>query len=378
MSGIYLHIPFCKQACSYCDFYFVTRTKQKEAFVRCLIREIRNYRDTRYAEEPIETIYFGGGTPSLLTVGELEGIFEALSKTFELQLQEATLEMNPDDVTAEYLEGLHQVGISRASMGIQSFDPDLLKAMNRAHSREEAIASLELLHDSGFATFTVDLIYGNPGQTLGQLEDDIDLLLDYDPVHISAYALTIEPGTRLGKQVALGRIVPPEDDKVAGHFELLNEKLKQAGIHRYEVSNYCQPGHRAAHNSNYWKHRNYLGMGPGAHSFWWGEEAQRWENPADLQQYTSEGITQISDRAEILNYQQLAEERIMMGLRTSEGTRFEELEERYQYELNEAQMHYLNRKESEGKVTLDESIQLTEKGILLADAIILDLITLNG
>lgn len=375
MSGIYLHIPFCKQACSYCDFYFVTRTGERDAFVEQLSEEIRSYADTRYVREPVETVYLGGGTPSLLSVAQLERIFQALRYTFDLQPKEITLEMNPDDVTADYLQGLHELGINRASMGIQSFDTDLLQFMNRAHSREEAVASLEILSDSGFDTFTVDLIYGNPGQSLEQLETDINKLLAYDPFHISAYALTIEPRTRLGKQVELGRIAPPEDDKVADHFELLNRKLREAGIKRYEVSNYCRPGYEAVHNSNYWKHQNYLGMGPGSHSFWWdkGDTAKRWENKADLNHYLSGGPPRAD--AETLQPEQLAEERIMMGLRTSEGIAQEELQNRYGYLLSDSQLSYLYQKEEEGKVELGDSIVLTDEGLVIADAIILDLIT---
>lgn len=376
MSGIYLHIPFCKQACSYCDFYFVTRTDQSNVFVESLIEEIKSYSGTSYVEEPVQTIYIGGGTPSLLSLSQIEQILMALTNTFRLDLEEVTLEMNPDDVTAEYLDGLRELGVNRASMGVQSFNPELLTFMNRAHNREEALECLEILSKSGFQTFTVDLIYGNPGQTLEQLEADIDQLLEFDPVHISAYSLTIEPNTRLGKQVKLGRIIPQEDDKVADHFSLLNTMLGKAGIHRYEVSNYSQAGHEAIHNSNYWQHENYLGMGPGAHSFWWSEAARRWNNKSDLKAYLADPKT-IKQNVEKLTLGQLAEERLMMGLRTREGVSLEELKNRYHYELNKRQLSYLEKRADEGKVLIDGSTKLTDKGIVIADAIILDLITLH-
>ncbi|HET8866566.1 MAG TPA: radical SAM family heme chaperone HemW, partial [Gracilimonas sp.] len=212
MSGLYIHIPFCKQACSYCDFYFVTRQQHKQDFVDELILEIHSKRDTQFTRKPIQTIYFGGGTPSLLTPSQVGSILEAVDSVFDLDLKEITLEMNPDDVTKEYLSGLKSAGINRASMGVQSFDQDLLNFMNRAHTSEEALKCLELLEASDFNVFTVDLIYGNPGQTLEMLENDIDTILTFNPPHISAYSLTVEPQTRLGKQVKLGRIVPPEDD----------------------------------------------------------------------------------------------------------------------------------------------------------------------
>ncbi len=377
MSGIYLHIPFCKQACSYCDFYFVTRTGERDAFVKSLIEEIKSYSDTKYVQDKIKTFYIGGGTPSLLSPDQLSDIFSAIESTFKTDLDEITLEMNPDDVSAEYLKALRELGVNRASMGVQSFNPELLKFMNRAHDREEALTCMDLLSKSGFQTYTVDLIYGNPGQTLEELEEDIDQLLEFDPIHVSAYSLTIESGTRLGKQVELGRIAPPEEDKVADHFNLLNEKLKEAGIHRYEVSNYSRPGHEAIHNSNYWRHHNYLGMGPGAHSFWWDENATRWQNEADLRKYLEKSREEMIREREALSYQQLAEERIMMGLRTREGVTKDEMKNRYNYEFNDRQLKYLKERESEGKVELNGSIVLTDKGITIADAIILDLITMK-
>jgi len=379
VSGIYLHIPFCKQACSYCDFYFVTRKGERDAFVDSLIKEIRSYANTGYVEEKIETLYVGGGTPSLLSSEQLERVFTAVRDTFDTDIEELTIEMNPDDVSQEYLEELRKLGVNRASMGVQSFNPDLLRFMNRAHTRQEALKSLELLSKLGFQTFTVDLIYGNPGQSLEELEKDIRELLNFNPLHVSAYSLTIESGTRLGKQVELGRLAPPEDDKVADHFKLLNELLCDAGIHRYEVSNYSKPGHEAVHNSNYWKHRNYLGMGPGAHSFWWegNNDATRWNNKADLRKYLSDDREGLEEEKDTLSLEQLAEERIMMGLRTREGIRKNEMKDRYNYEFNDRQLNYLEKRESEAKVQVDDSITLTDKGIAIADAIILDLITMR-
>lgn len=376
MSGIYLHIPFCKQACSYCDFYFVTRQELREQYVERLLQEIRSYRDTVYTEEPVQTIYFGGGTPSRLDVEQIDAILAELQRVFNVQASEITLEMNPDDVTADYLSGLKQAGLTRASMGVQSFQPELLEFMHRAHNRDEALQCLELLSASKFQSFTADLIYGNPNQTAEQLARDIDLLLQFDPPHISAYSLTVEPRTRLGKQVELGRINPPEDDIVADQFALLNEQLKSHGIHRYEVSNYSKPGAEAVHNSSYWSHENYLGLGPGAHSFWWDEKPRRWQNVADINHYCSS--EDVAGETEQLSMQELAEERIMMGFRTKKGITETELKSRYGYSLNEKQWSYLQKKQDEGRLTLKGSdFALTETGLVIADAIILDLITLH-
>jgi len=374
MSGIYLHIPFCKQACSYCDFYFVTRTSEREHFVQRLQDEIASYADTEFAKESVDTIYFGGGTPSLLEPRQIERILEVLDNTFSLDTREITFEMNPDDVSEAFLADLKSMGINRASMGVQTFQPDLLDFMNRAHSSDEARQCLELLSASGFTSFTVDLIYGNPNQSLQQLEEDLDTLLAFDPPHISAYSLTIEPNTRLGKQVELGRIAPPEDDKVADHFDLINSRLDDHDIQRYEVSNFCRSGCEAVHNSNYWEHENYLGLGPGAHSFWWDKEAQRWENEKNLRAYLRDEDQQ---QKEQLTMTQLAEERLMMGLRTRAGVGRQELAKKYKYELSNRQQEYLQNREEEGKVEVDDVIKLTDEGIKIADAIILDLVTLH-
>jgi len=328
----------------------------------------------------VQTLYFGGGTPSLLTLSQIEAIISRVRAVFELDLEEVTFEMNPDDVNADFLSGLKDCGITRASMGIQSFQPELLQFMHRVHSRKEALKSLELLGQAGFNSFTVDLIYGNPGQSTRQLLDDAELFMQYKPPHISAYSLTVEPNTRLGKQVELNRVIPAEDSEVADHFNALNHFLNQHGIYRYEVSNYSKAGKEAVHNSNYWKHENYLGLGPAAHSFWWQDRdkissgwknsAERWHNEESLRNYPAK------TEPEQLNLYQLAEERLMMGLRTREGIKIQELNSRYVYELNDRQVQYLKQKEEEDKVIFDSSIQLTEAGIIIADAIILDLLTL--
>lgn len=377
MSGIYIHIPFCRQACSYCDFYFVTRQQLKEPFIENLLREIQSYRDTSFVRETVETVYIGGGTPSLLTIEELKRIFDTLDQVFDLSPVEVTLEMNPDDVSETYLEQLRDLGINRASMGVQSFQPGLLDNMHRAHDRNEALECLELLSVTGFETYSTDLIYGNPGQTMEELEEDLEILLDFDPPHVSAYSLTIEPNTRLGKQVELGRIDPPADDAVAEQFDLVIDTLDGRGLRQYEVSNFSKPGYEAVHNSRYWNHANYLGLGPAAHSFWWNDEgARRWENPADVQAYIEKnGNMNVNE--EVLGMGQLAEERLMLGLRTREGVGITELENRYGYIFNEKQIDYLQRKQSEGLVNVGESLSLTRKGLKIADLIILDLVSLK-
>ncbi|MEX0844503.1 MAG: radical SAM family heme chaperone HemW [Balneolaceae bacterium] len=378
MSGLYIHIPFCKQACSYCDFYFVTRQQHKQDFVDELIREIRHQKDSHFTDEPLRTIYLGGGTPSLLTPNQVESIFNAILDVFNLELEEITLEMNPDDVSAEYLSGLKSAGINRASMGIQSFDQELLNFMHRAHTSEEALKCLELLEASDFEVFTADLIYGNPGQTLAMLEKDIDTILKFNPPHISAYSLTIESQTRLGKQVELGRITPPEDDVVSDHFDLVVDKLASAGIQQYEVSNYAKPGNEAVHNSNYWSHENYLGFGPGAHSFWWDDQyksAKRWNNEKNLKNYLK-GSWKTKFESEQLDLAALAEERLMLGLRTIQGVSQKILKDQYDFKFNDRQLSYIEKLVNEKKAKSGEHFHLNKKGLKIADTILLDLITM--
>ncbi|TVQ68669.1 MAG: radical SAM family heme chaperone HemW, partial [Balneolaceae bacterium] len=273
MSGIYIHIPFCKQACSYCDFYFVTRDRLIPEFVDALVHEITAVPagdGSPFPGDAVRTLYLGGGTPSRLPLSQLERIFDALHRHFDLSgLTECTAEMNPEDVTAELLAGLRGLGVTRLSMGIQSFQPELLEFMHRAHSAPEAHRALESVVRAGFTSFSVDLIYGCPGQTEAQLQDDLDQLLAYDPPHLSAYSLTIEPRTRLGKQAELGRLKPADDETVVRQSRLIRDVLGANGIHQYEISNYARHGHEAEHNSAYWCHENYLGMGPAAHSFYW-------------------------------------------------------------------------------------------------------------
>jgi oxygen-independent coproporphyrinogen-3 oxidase len=377
MAGIYIHIPFCKQACSYCDFYFITRKKLIDPFVDSLIKEIYMYRGTTYSDENIETIYLGGGTPSQLSQAQLNRIFDALGESFSLHPVEVTMEMNPDDVTPDYLKSLLDLGINRASMGVQSFDEKLLQFMHRAHTKSEALNALESLQTAGFPTYTADLIYGNPGQTLEMLDDDISQLLQFDPPHISAYSLTVEPQTRLGKQVKLGRISPPEDDLVAEHVDLLTKRFSDAGIERYEVSNFSKPGKEALHNSNYWKHENYLGLGPSAHSFWLLEEGGlRWENRSDIKKYI-DGISDgISTEPEKLSMLSLAEERLMLGLRTKWGVGFDELKTRYNYELNRKQKLWMEYQRVQGMLKTDGNVlRFTSEGLKIADLLIVDLLS---
>ncbi len=368
MAGLYLHIPFCRQACSYCDFYFVTKADKMSVFVDALSAEIR----ASQWDHPIHTIYFGGGTPSRLPIPELARVFDALHERFDLSaIDEVTFEANPDDVSAAYLADLKALGVTRLSMGVQSFSEERLRFMNRAHNSNEAKTCLKLLNDAGFKTWTADLIYGNPGQSVEELRTDINTLLSFNPPHVSAYALTIEPRTRLGKQVELGKLMETDDAMVAEHMDVVAVMLSEAGLQRYEVSNFAKPGHEAVHNSRYWTHEPYLGFGPAAHSF---DGVRRWSNVRDLARYVASGGFLSREGLETLTTTQLVEERLLMGLRTREGLTRTELRERYRYELGAGQEGEVKKMVKLGLLTDDGNrIRLTSGGYPLADAITLSI-----
>lgn len=379
VSGIYIHIPFCKQACSYCDFYFLTRGELRQPFVDALVSEIQSYKNSIFTEEVVRTIYLGGGTPSLLTQQQLESIFTTLHDVFEIDAVEVTMELNPDDVSAEYLSMIRDLGVNRASMGVQSFDKKLLEFMHRAHNPEEAFEALEALQKTGFSSFTADLIYGNPGQSLDTLKRDIDQLLRFDPPHISAYSLTVEPKTRLGKQVELGRIDPPDDDRVSEQFDMVRSELAEAGIEQYEVSNFAKPGNEAVHNSNYWNHENYLGFGPSAHSFWRDDsEAFRWQNQPNLKNYLNAEPKNYREEEENLSKNILAEERLMLGLRTKWGVSEENLKSKYEYSFTGSQQEWVEKQIKKKFMKREnKTLKMTPEGLKISDHLIVELLARN-
>jgi oxygen-independent coproporphyrinogen-3 oxidase len=411
LSGIYIHVPFCKQACTYCDFYFETSRKHREGFVEALKREIAWEAQStgRLQQETINTIYLGGGTPSVLEPGEVGEILEALGNVARISEDaEITLEMNPDDVQPGQLKAMMSAGINRFSMGVQTFNERRLHFMNRAHSREEALTALEALADSGCKSWTADLIYGNPGQSEEDLAEDVKTLLGFQPPHISAYSLTVEPHTRLGSMVRKNLVKPAEDDLVARHMDLIVQRFRDKGLMRYETSNYARPGHESRHNAAYWRHINYLGFGPSAHSFWWEQgdgiaaptTGLRWRNTPRLDAYIRSSSYPASDNQppifreepDRIKLHELAEERLLIGLRTRDGVQTQELQQRYGYKLSEQQWHYLRQMQDEGYIIIKEqlisnegnrqvadeamdAITLSETGMLMADYLALELIT---
>jgi oxygen-independent coproporphyrinogen-3 oxidase len=266
MSGIYIHVPFCHRACNYCDFHFSTSLRYKSDFVSALVREIALRKEE--LEDKPKTLYFGGGTPSQLDEKDLDQIFNAIHEAFpQTAWTEITFEANPEDLSKDYLRVLKSFGINRLSIGVQSFDENLLRYMNRAHSKERALHCIEQAYAEGIEHISLDLIYGLPGLSNAYWEQELRIVEQLPVNHLSCYALTVEQGTPLAKSIRLGKSVNPDDHNALEHFEMLQQWGKLAGWEHYEVSNLCKPDNRALHNSAYWSGSHYLGFGPSAHSF---------------------------------------------------------------------------------------------------------------
>ena len=328
MAGIYLHIPFCKQKCSYCDFHFSTTFDEyRSKMVDCICLELKNR--TKYLENhTIETIYFGGGTPSLLSQVELKQILKTIKAEFPLQHNvEITLEANPDDITQENLAIWQVEGINRLSIGIQSFRASDLKWMNRAHTVEEAKNCIGMAQKYGFNNLTVDLIYGLPDLSLEEWGAHVRQVVAMNVPHISAYCLTIEKNTALNAWVKKGTLTQATEDEQSDQFLGMLDVLESEGYIQYEISNFCKPGFESQHNSNYWKGEWYVGIGPSAHSY--NGVSRSW-NVSNNHQYMKAMLTgNDCQETEILNKIELFNEQILTGLRTMYGVRLDRLDEQF-------------------------------------------------
>lgn len=317
MAGLYVHIPFCKKICRYCDFYKSTNISAKDDLLSAIGLEINWYRDF-FQKYDFETIYFGGGTPSLLTSEDLLRIFSLFNDVLDLgKVMEITLEINPDDFTPDYVSQLKQTPINRLSFGLQTFDEGLLLKMGRRHSVDDSLNAIQLAVDSGYENITVDLIYGIPGLTDITWGKTIEKVVKMPIQHISAYHLTIEKGTAFYQDLKSGRLTEMEDEQSLRQFRMLVDGLAETGFEHYEISNFAKLGYRSRHNSLYWNGTPYLGLGPSAHSF---DGVKRWWNVASVSKYI-QGLcdgTAVSE-VEVLSDVDRFNERIMLGLRTLEG-----------------------------------------------------------
>jgi oxygen-independent coproporphyrinogen-3 oxidase len=371
MAGVYIHIPFCKKACHYCNFHFSTSLKLQDDFVSALLTEINLQKN--YISEPVSTIYFGGGTPSILPAEYIKRILTKLHLSFDIEANaEVTLEANPDDITAEKLLEWKRTGINRLSIGIQSFFEEDLLWMNRAHNSQQAVDCIALAHAAGFDNLTVDLIYGTPTLTDENWKKNVDKAIALQIPHLSCYALTVEPKTTLEKLIRQKTLAEVDPEKQARHFELLMQWLKDAGYDHYEISNFAKPGFRSRHNSSYWQGKHYLGLGPSAHSF--NGHSRQWNvtNNALYIQGLQKG--EIPHEIEILTRGQQLNEYIMTSLRTMEGLSLQKVEEDFGVEMfnhviKTAKPHLL-----QSHLKVDQNyLKTSDSGKLLADGIASDL-----
>lgn len=376
MAGIYLHIPFCRQACHYCDFHFSTTLKTVDRMVDALCADAA-LQAPDWAEYRFETVYFGGGTPSVLNPEQLARIVTAVQAHFHIEDHaEWCLEANPDDLTPEALQSWKQAGIDRLSMGIQTFDPGLLAAMNRSHSAEQAMRALSVAREAGFESFSADLIYAQPGQTQDLLLHDIQTLVAQRPQHISAYCLTVESGTALHHQVHQGQVTIPEDDVAEAHYRLLCTALADAGYEHYEVSNWSLPGHPSRHNSAYWRGEAYVGIGPSAHGF----QGQRryWHVASNGRYLKALEAGSLDVEQEILTERDVCNERIMTQLRTVQGLALGWLQEMDFVDFDTDFLPLLRDLEASGQGVLSTThFALTEAARFHADRIASDLFILE-
>ncbi|MCO6175071.1 radical SAM family heme chaperone HemW [Flavobacterium sp. NRK F10] len=391
MSGIYIHIPFCKQACHYCDFHFSTSLKKKEEMVLALAKEIQ-MRKNEPGNEKVETIYFGGGTPSILSVAEIQFLIDTVYENFEVvENPEITLEANPDDLSFQSdggnvssakhpIKDLKEIGINRLSIGIQSFFEEDLKLMNRAHNAEEAKKCLETATQY-FDNITIDLIYGIPGMTNERWLENIETALSFGIPHISSYALTVEPKTALDSFIKKGTIQAPKEEVANEHFHLLVNRLQEAGFIHYELSNFGKPNYFSKNNSAYWLGKKYIGIGPSAHSY--DGRNRSWNLANNTLYIKSIQENKRPSEAETLSTIDRYNEYIMTGLRTIWGVSLERVEREFGTKFSE----YLNRQSQkfieQGYLEIvipDEAgkiLKTTPKGKFLTDGIASDLFLLN-
>ncbi len=372
MPSLYVHIPFCQRKCIYCDFYSIETVTLMEGFLDALDAEIALASPVGDGET-FDTLFFGGGTPSLLAPSELERVMRSLRRAFTLDRDaEITLETNPGTVSLEKLRDYRSLGVNRLSIGIQSFDEKELRFLGRIHDAAEAVRCVELAREAGYANVSVDLIYSLPGQRAGEWERTLSKALELRPDHLSAYSLIVEDDTPLARMVSAKLVSPNPVEAEAALYERTMDVMERSGFEHYEVSNYARPGFRSLHNSAYWSHEGYLGFGPSAHSFWRpvnGDAPLRWANVPALGRYCAElgrGELPVAMREE-LTRAQLCNERIFLGLRST-GVDLGNLED--EFALPADRLALAGDLVEEGAAVLEGgTLRLTARGYMLCDEI---------
>jgi oxygen-independent coproporphyrinogen-3 oxidase len=375
MSGIYIHIPFCKQACHYCDFHFSTSMKKKEEMVLAIANELK-LRKIEFQDELVETIYFGGGTPSVLELDEINFLINTVYDNYSVsQTPEITLEANPDDLSEARIIALSQSKINRLSIGIQSFFEDDLQMMHRAHNSAEAKKCLEIATHY-FDNITIDLIYGIPGMTNEKWLHNIEIALAFNVPHISCYALTVEPKTALSKLIQTGKIAEPNDEVAQMHFLILVETLENKGFVHYELSNFGKENYFSKNNSAYWLGKKYLGIGPSAHSF--DGVSRSWNVSNNSLYIKSIQENNLPNQVEILSKTDRYNEYIMTGLRTIWGVSFEKIASDFGNDYLDYCQNQMQKFLKDDLLFVENNIlKTTKKGKFLTDGIASDLFYLN-
>lgn len=373
MAGLYIHIPFCSQKCIYCDFLSGTNLSLRERYIDALIAEMDRYLDF-FDNDRISTIYFGGGTPSLLSIVELRRIYDAITEKWDVsQVEEFTIECNPDDLSEEYLRDLKKLPVNRLSIGVQSFCDDELKWLNRRHTALEAYEAVRRAKCVGFKNITIDLMFALPVQTLESLNYSIDKALELEVQHISAYSLMFEPDSKITKLMELNRLEPLDEDVAADMFELLSNRLIESGYEQYEISNYAKLDFYSRHNSGYWHGMRYLGLGPSAHSF---DGEKRWSNVGHTIKYNSQFSMQSPQflvEVEELSEDEKFNELVFTALRTKIGVDLGDLRLRFGDERCDRLLKQAQRYLGNGNMQIvQDRLSLTHSGIYVSDSIISD------
>ena len=375
MAGIYIHIPFCKQACNYCNFHFSTSQRNVEELVSCLEKEIlirasSHHKDIGIIEkdEPISTIYFGGGTPSLLPANAIERLLTVIHQNYNVESDaEITLEANPDDLDKQKLQDLKSAGINRLSIGVQSFDEQDLVWMNRAHNATQASQCIESAQSAGFTNLSIDLIFGLPEMDDDRWLKNIRTAINMQVAHMACYALTVEPKTPLQKLIKLNKKEPVNNERQAAQFSMLMQEMTTSGYEHYEISNFAKPGYRSKHNSSYWQGKKYIGIGPSAHSYNGDQRMWNESNNAAYIRSIQEGSIPFEE--ETLTIQQKLNEEILTSIRTSEGIDIKKIERLYNLERAQQLLQNLRKVNSGHYILKDNHIILTDEGKLFGDAI---------
>jgi oxygen-independent coproporphyrinogen-3 oxidase len=366
--GLYIHIPFCFSKCHYCDFYSLTSISAVPDFLDALFKEMEMYRNRFH---PFDTVYIGGGTPSLLSPQQLEQILTNIREKFDLSSKpEITIEANPADLNRSYLESIREIGINRINIGVQSFDHKVLGFLGRRHSLKQAISAIEASKKAGFRNMGLDLIYGVPEQDIESWLDTLKQAVAFSPEHLSCYQLTLETKTPLGKRYQAGEFSIPGEELQYEFFMKTSEFLEDAGYNHYEVSNFARgKEYTSRHNQKYWDHSPYLGLGPAAHSF---QLNQRWWNHRSLDQYlaaTNAGNFPIEE-TETLTMEQLRLEALYLGLRTKKGVCLQDFKNQYHYDLFTEKKKILVKLEEEGFISIQDGyLYPTQTGLAVADSL---------